>query len=29
MHPYLMGDFPVAHDLYEPNQNKRKPYLVQ
>ncbi len=29
MQPHLMGDFPVAHDLYEPNQNKRKPYLVQ
>ncbi len=29
MHPYLMGDFPVAHDLHEPVQNKRKPYLVR
>ncbi len=29
MHPYLMGDFPVAHDLHEPLQNKRKPYLVR
>ena len=29
MHPYLMGDFPVAHDLHEPAQNKRKPYLVR
>ncbi len=29
MHPYLMGDFPVAHDLHEPQQSKRKPYLVR
>ncbi len=29
MHPYLMGDFPVAHDLHEPHKNKRKPYLVR
>ena len=29
MHPYLMGDFPVAHDLHEPRQSKRKPYLVR
>lgn len=29
MHPYLMGDFPVAHDLHEPPQSKRKPYLVR
>jgi hypothetical protein len=29
MHPYLMGDFPVAHDPHEPQHNKPKPYLVQ
>jgi hypothetical protein len=29
MHPYLMGDFPVAHDLHETPNNKPKPYLVQ
>ena len=29
MHPYLMGDFPVSHDLHEPEKNKRKPYLVR
>ena len=29
MHPYLMGDFPVAHDLHEPAPSKRKPYLVR
>lgn len=29
MHPYLMGDFPVAHGLHETPQNKRKPYLVR
>ena len=29
MHPYLMGDFPVAHDLHEPPKGKRKPYLVR
>jgi hypothetical protein len=29
MHPYLMGDFPVAHGPHEPQQNKPKPYLVQ
>ncbi|MEQ9260117.1 MAG: beta-1,6-N-acetylglucosaminyltransferase [Roseovarius sp.] len=30
MHPYLMGDFPVAHGRYEePQEKKPKPYLVQ
>ena len=29
MHPYLMGDFPVAHGRHEPQPGKRKPYLVQ
>jgi len=29
MHPYLMGDFPVAHDHGEPPKSNRKPYLVQ
>ncbi len=29
MHPYLMGDFPVAHDPHDPPKNKRKPYLVR
>ena len=29
MHPYLMGDFPVAHDPHETEHNKPKPYLVQ
>ncbi|MEQ8898731.1 MAG: beta-1,6-N-acetylglucosaminyltransferase [Roseovarius sp.] len=29
MHPYLMGDFPVAHGPHEPQQSKRKPYLVR
>ena len=29
MHPYLMGDFPVEHNLHEPQQSKRKPYLVR
>ena len=29
MHPYLMGDFPVAQDVNEPQQTKRKPYLVR
>ena len=29
MHPYLMGDFPVAHDPHEPQSSKPKPYLVQ
>nr|WP_154153336.1 beta-1,6-N-acetylglucosaminyltransferase [Roseovarius bejariae] len=29
MHPYLMGDFPVAHDPHEPHHDKPKPYLVQ
>ena len=29
MHPYLMGDFPVAHDPHEPPHDKPKPYLVQ
>ena len=29
MHPYLMGDFPVAHGPHEPQQKKPKPYLVQ
>lgn len=29
MHPYLMGDFPVAHGRHEPQQSKRKPYLVR
>jgi len=29
MHPYLMGDFPVAHGHNEPQERKRKPYLVK
>ncbi len=29
MHPYLMGNFPVAHDLQETRINPRKPYLVR
>ncbi len=29
MHPYLMGNFPVADDLQEPRINPRKPYLVR
>jgi hypothetical protein len=29
MHPYLMGDFPVAHDSHQAPHNKPKPYLVQ
>ena len=29
MHPYLMGNFPVAHDLHEAPANPRKPYLVR
>ncbi|WP_281967261.1 beta-1,6-N-acetylglucosaminyltransferase [Roseovarius nanhaiticus] len=29
MHPYLMGNFPVAHDLHEAPTNARKPYLVR
>ncbi len=29
MHPYLMGDFPVAHGPHEPQNNKPKPYLVK
>ncbi|HEY9040510.1 MAG TPA: beta-1,6-N-acetylglucosaminyltransferase [Roseovarius sp.] len=29
MHPYLMGNFPVAHDLREPRTPARKPYLVR
>jgi len=29
MHPYLMGDFPVAQDQNEPQQTKPKPYLVR
>jgi len=29
MHPYLMGNFPVARDPMEPPGNKRKPYLVR
>ncbi|NCQ23436.1 MAG: glycosyl transferase [Rhodobacteraceae bacterium CG17_big_fil_post_rev_8_21_14_2_50_63_15] len=29
MHPYLMGDFPVEPGLNEPQQSKRKPYLVR
>ncbi len=29
MHPYLMGDFPVEHQLHEPNKDKPKPYLVR
>jgi len=29
MHPYLMGNFPVAHDLHETQETKRKPYLVR
>ncbi len=29
MHPYLMGDFPVAHGPHDTPQNKPKPYLVQ
>ncbi|MFD0859296.1 DUF5927 domain-containing protein [Roseovarius aquimarinus] len=29
MHPYLMGNFPVAHDIHEAPASKRKPYLVR
>ena len=29
MHPYLMGDFPVARDIQPPTQSSRKPYLVR
>ncbi len=29
MHPYLMGNFPIAHDLQEPRTTARKPYLVR
>ncbi|MEI4261704.1 DUF5927 domain-containing protein [Roseovarius sp. D0-M9] len=29
MHPYLMGNFPVAHDLHEAPTSARKPYLVR
>jgi hypothetical protein len=29
MHPYLMGDFPVEQTLHEPQQTKRKPYLIK
>ncbi|WP_397541651.1 DUF5927 domain-containing protein [Roseovarius salis] len=29
MHPYLMGDFPVAQDRHEPQQDNPKPYLVR
>jgi len=29
MHPYLMGDFPVEHHLYEKQGTPRKPYLVR
>ncbi len=29
MHPYLMGNFPVSHDLQDTRKNARKPYLVR
>jgi hypothetical protein len=29
MHPYLMGNFPVVHDLHEAPTSARKPYLVR
>ncbi|MFX0546074.1 beta-1,6-N-acetylglucosaminyltransferase [Roseovarius sp. S1116L3] len=29
MHPYLMGNFPVAHDMHEAPMRARKPYLVR
>lgn len=29
MHPYLMGNFPVAHGLQDTRKNARKPYLVR
>ena len=29
MHPYLMGDFPVARDMQPAPQSPRKPYLVR
>ena len=29
MHPYLMGNFPVAHNPHETPEDKRKPYLVR
>ena len=29
MHPYLMGDFPVARDMPTVPQSSRKPYLVR
>ncbi|WP_138936030.1 beta-1,6-N-acetylglucosaminyltransferase [Roseovarius arcticus] len=29
MHPYLMGNFPVTHDLHEAPTSTRKPYLVR
>ncbi|MDG1129590.1 MAG: beta-1,6-N-acetylglucosaminyltransferase [Paracoccaceae bacterium] len=29
MHPYLMGDFPVARDMPNAPQSPRKPYLVR
>ena len=29
MHPYLMGDFPVAQDRHEPPQTPPRPYLVR
>lgn len=29
MHPYLMGDFPVAHGVHDPRPGKPKPYLVR
>jgi len=29
MHPYLMGNFPVMHDLHEAPTSARKPYLVR
>jgi hypothetical protein len=29
MHPYLMGDFPVAREIQPASQSPRKPYLVR
>ncbi len=29
MHPYLMGNFPVAHEPHEAQTTSRKPYLVR
>ncbi|MFY9240862.1 MAG: hypothetical protein WAO78_18685 [Roseovarius sp.] len=29
MHPYLMGNFPVAHEPHETQTTSRKPYLAR